>query len=152
MLRLMKLATIALASLGLAFGAAAQTAKRTAAPDKVSIHVDENRPEVMTLALNNVQNILAEYKKLGRKVLIEVVTYGPGLHMLRDDTSPVKARITAMALEHEEVTFAACGNTRANMGKAEQKDVKIMSEARVVPSGVVHLVELQKAGYAYIKP
>jgi intracellular sulfur oxidation DsrE/DsrF family protein len=32
------------------------------------------------------------------------------------------------------------------------QDVPLMSEAMVVPSGVVRLVELQEQGYAYIRP
>jgi hypothetical protein len=49
------------------------------------------------------------------KVSIEVVTFGSGLNMLRDDTSPVKARIEVIALGTPEISFKACGNTRENM-------------------------------------
>ncbi len=119
---------------------------------KVALHVDDNDAAKMNLTLNNVKNIVADMKKSGRKVAIEVVTYGPGLHMFRDDSSPVKARIQEIALAHPNVTFAACNNTRTNMSKAENKDIKLLSEAKLVPSGVVHLVELQRKGYAYVKP
>jgi hypothetical protein len=131
--------------------AAAQTAKAEDAY-KVALHVDDNDAAKMNLTLNNVQNIVAEFKKSGRKIDIQVVTYGPGLHMFRDDSSPVKARIQEIALANPNVTFAACGNTQTNMSKAEKKDIKLISEAKVVPSGVVHLVELQRRGYAYVKP
>ena len=50
------------------------------------------------------------------------------------------------------MTFAACGNTQANQAKAENKPVTLISEAKVTPSGVVRLMELQKQGYAYIRP
>ena len=119
---------------------------------KIAIQVAENNPQLMNLALNNAGNIVSHYKKLGEKVIVEVVTFGPGLTMLRDDTSPVKARIQTMSLENPELTFAACANTQANTAKAEGKDVPIMSEAKVVPSGVVRLAELQGQGYAYIRP
>ena len=72
--------------------------------------------------------------------------------MLRADTSPVKDRIAPMALENPSITFIACGNTQANQSKAEGKPVTLLSEAKVVPSGVVRLMELQKQGYAYIRP
>jgi intracellular sulfur oxidation DsrE/DsrF family protein len=36
--------------------------------------------------------------------------------------------------------------------KAENKDIKLVSEAKVVPSGVVTLSELQERGYSYIRP
>ena len=72
--------------------------------------------------------------------------------MLRADTSPVKDRIAPMAFENSSVTFIACGNTQANQSKAEGKPVTLISEAKVVPSGVVRLIELQRRGWAYIRP
>jgi intracellular sulfur oxidation DsrE/DsrF family protein len=119
---------------------------------KVAIQVNQNDKAVMNLALNNVKNIIGYYKDKGEEVTIEVVTYGPGLHMLRSDTSPVKNRIVPMSLEHRNVTFVACANTQANQSKAEGKDVPIMSEAKIMPSGVVRLMELQEQGYTYIRP
>jgi uncharacterized protein len=121
-------------------------------PHRLAIQVNDNDPKLMNLALNNVANLTAYYKAKGEPIQIEVVTYGPGLHMLRADTSPVKARISAMSLEMPHVTFSACQNTRENMSKAENKPVDIVSEAKSVPSGVVTLLELQEKGFAYIRP
>lgn len=119
---------------------------------RIAIQVAENNPQLMNLALNNAANIVSHYKKQGDKVVVEIVTFGPGLHMLRDDTSPVKQRIQQFALETPEVTFQACANTQANMSKQEKKDVPLLSEAKITPSGVVRLAELQGQGYAYIRP
>jgi len=123
-----------------------------AAQHKVAIQVNQNDKAVMELALNNVRNITDYYMAKGESVAIEVVAYGPGLHMLRSDSSPVKDRIAPMSLENSRVSFIACGNTQANQSKAEGKPVTLISEAKVVPSGVVRLIELQKQGWAYIKP
>ena len=106
----------------------------------------------MDLALNNAKNVIDYYKAKGETVTIEIVTYGPGLHMLRADTSPVKDRLAPIALENPNLAFIACGNTQANQSKAEGKPVSLLSEAKVMPSGVVRLMELQKQGYAYIRP
>jgi intracellular sulfur oxidation DsrE/DsrF family protein len=119
---------------------------------KLAIQVDQNDKAVMHLALNNAKNVLDYYNAKGERVDIEIVAYGPGLHMLRTDTSPVKERIGPMSLENPSVKFIACGNTQANQSKAEGKPVMLLSEAKVVPSGVVRLMELQKQGYAYIRP
>lgn len=121
-------------------------------PRKVAIQVNERDKQTMDLALNNAKNIVDYYKASGEPVLVEIVAYGPGLHMLRADTSPVKERIAPMALENPSITFYACGNTQVNQGKAEGKPVELLSEAKVTPSGVVRLMELQKQGYAYIRP
>jgi uncharacterized protein len=118
----------------------------------VALHVDQNDPAVMALALNNAENVVDEFKSMGQPVTVEIVTYGPGLHMLRSDTSPVKARIAAIALEQPQITFSACGNTQERMSKAEGKPVSLLAEAAVHKSGVVRLMQLQAQGYAYIKP
>ena len=119
---------------------------------KLAIQVNENKPEVMNLALNNAKNVLEHYKAKGETVKVEIVTFGPGLHMLRDDTSPVKPRIAQMALEEPNLTFTACANTLANQSKQEQKTITLISDARLQPSGVVRLMELQGQGYAYVRP
>ena len=106
----------------------------------------------MDLALNNAKNVIDYYAAKGEPVTVEIVTYGPGLHMLRSDTSPVKERISVMSLQNPDLTFAACGNTQANQSKAENKPVTLVGEAKVTASGVVRLMELQKEGYAYIRP
>lgn len=119
---------------------------------QVAIHVDDNDAKVMNLALNNAKNVLDYYQSKGETITIEIVTYGPGLHMLRADTSPVKQRIAEMSLAAPEISFAACNNTQVNMSRQEGKEVVLVSEARVVPSGVVRLIELQEKGYSYIRP
>lgn len=119
---------------------------------KVAIHIDENDKGRMNMALNNAENIDKYYQSKGDKVEIEIVAYGPGLHMLREDTSPVKTRISAMALKMDNISFAACGNTKAKMSKKAGKEIKLISEAKNVPSGVVRLMELQEQGWSYIRP
>ena len=134
---------------------AAQTKPTKSAPaatHKVAIQVNQNDKAVMDLALNNAKNVIDYYKAKFETVAVEIVTYGPGLHMLRADTSPVKERIAPMSLENANLAFIACGNTQANQSKAEGKAVTLISEAKVLPSGVVRLMELQKKGYAYIRP
>ncbi|MGY8635115.1 DsrE family protein [Bradyrhizobium sp. 14AA] len=116
------------------------------------LQVNTNDPPAMNLALNNATNVAQYYKDAGEKVKIEVVTFGPGLHMLREDTSPVKTRIEEMALSTPEVSFKACGNTQEKMKKAENKDIPIVRQAEIVKSGVVRVMELQEMGWTYVKP
>jgi hypothetical protein len=72
--------------------------------------------------------------------------------MLRDDTSPVKARIETLALSEPEISYKACGVTRENMRKAEDKDIPLIPQAKLVKSGVVHVMELEEQGWSYVKP
>jgi len=119
---------------------------------KVAIQVDEADPKVMNIALNNAANIIKYYEEKGEKISVEIVTYGPGLNMLRSDTSPVKARIEEMAMTDQPIHFRACANTIAGMTKKQGKAPPLVEEAEVVPSGAVYLMELQGQGYAYLRP
>ena len=118
----------------------------------VAIHVDQNDPQVMNMALNNAKNVSSYYASQGDEAIIEMVAYGPGLNMLVEGKSPVADRISAMSLEMDNLSFAACGNTLKGMEAKAGHAVPLMSEAVVVPSGVVRLIELQEQGYAYVRP
>ena len=106
--------------------AVAQSRQSTASPaapgiNKVAhrliLQVNTNEPAVMNLALNNAANAEQHFNNIGEKVQIEIVTFGPGLNMLRDDTSPVKDRIKSLAETSRSISFSACDNTRANMSR-----------------------------------
>jgi intracellular sulfur oxidation DsrE/DsrF family protein len=121
---------------------------------RVSIQVDQNDPAVMNLALNNASNIMETFKEKGEEVEIEVVTYGPGLNMLREDTSPVKDRLKQIAELSfpSKIRFSACNVTKRGMEKREGHAIPIVAEASLVPSGAVRLMELQESGWSYLKP
>lgn len=139
------LAVIALVSAVHVATAAAQKTHR------IAIQMSENNPAVMNLALNNVANMLTYYKKHGEKAQVEVVAFGPGLHMLLAD-SPVKDRIDEVAMEYPQVRFDACHNTLVSMEKAAGHPLALVSEAHLVPAGVIRLVQLQEQGWSYIRP
>ena len=121
-------------------------------PHKLAIHVDQNDAAVMRLALNNARNAHELFGSRGEDVGIEIVCYSQGLHMLRDDTSPVKEEIRATRARVPQLAFAACNNTKHAMERTEGKTIPIIQEAVVVPAGVVRLVELQEQGFSYLKP
>ena len=51
-----------------------------------------------------------------------------------------------------KIQFSACHNTMQGMEKAEGHPIQILPEATEVPSGAVHLSELQEQGWSYLKP
>ncbi|MGO4505786.1 hypothetical protein AB4Z51_02120 [Bradyrhizobium sp. 2TAF36] len=131
---------------------ATKPAEPAGKPHRLILQVNSNDPATMNLALNNATNVTQYYRDLGERVEIEVVAFGPGLHMLRDDTSPVKARIEVLALSNPEISFKACGNTQDNMRKSENKDINLISQATIVKSGVIRVMERQEQGWSYVKP
>jgi len=123
-------------------------------PHRVVIQVDQNDSDVMNLALNNVGNLLDYYRDKNEDIDLEIVAYGPGLHMLRDDTSPVKERIKELLAVSfpSKVVFSACNNTKQSMEKREGHPIAIVPQATMVPAGVARILELQEQGYSYVKP
>lgn len=120
----------------------------------VVIHVDDNDAQKMNLALNNAANVVKYYESQGQKVQVEIVTYGPGLMMLRSDKSPVKERLASYTLEFPDVGFAACANTMKAMTKKEGAPPPLIEDdsINVVPSGVVQIMVRQDQGWHYIRP
>jgi intracellular sulfur oxidation DsrE/DsrF family protein len=145
-----RLAVAVVLSMALASPSLAADAK----PHRIAIQVDQNDPQVMNLALGNVTNVIEYYKAKNEDVDIDITAYGPGLQMLRADTSPVKERVKRLKdmIFPGKIQFSACHNTMQNMEKAEGHPIEIVSDATVVPSGVVHLNELQEQGWSYVKP
>lgn len=136
---------------------AAPAAKSLAADGKehrVAIQVDQEDPAVMNLVLNNVSNIIEHYRAKGETVEVDVVAYGPGLHIFRTDTSPVQDRIKqiANAAFPSSVRYSACNNTKEGMERREGKSISLVPQASLVPSGAVHLIELQEKGWPYLRP
>jgi len=118
----------------------------------VVLQVNDNDPARMNLVLNNAANLNAYYQDKGEPIEIEIVAYGPGLMMLRADKSPVKERVLSFSDNFDNVTFNACGNTHAKMSKKAGKEIELVSNAVMVPAGVVHIMERQEEGWSYVKP
>jgi uncharacterized protein len=144
------LATVALLSIAFVSTSPAADGR----PHHVAIQVDQNDPQVMNMVLNNATAVIEYYRAKNEEVNVDIVAYGPGLHMLRADTSPVQDRIKHLKemVLPGKIQFSACNNTKQGMEKTEGHAISILPEASIVPSGVVHLMELQEQGWSYVRP
>ena len=118
-------------------------AQSAMAKNRALFQVTDNDPARWTLILNNMQNLREGVG--GEPVEIELVAYGPGINMLKSDSS-VKQRI-AEALK-SGVKVNACQNTMNGMGL---KAADMLPEIGYVPSGVVEVMRKQQQGWAYIR-
>ncbi|MDP4024672.1 DsrE family protein [Methylobacterium sp. NEAU 140] len=133
---------------GLAIDRAAAASPKT---HRVAMQVSSNDAGVFELALNNAVNLAREYGDLAEELAVEIVAYGPGLHMVRADTSPVKARIRSVTESVPEIVLSACGNTVKAMEQAEGRELELLPRVGVVRAGAVRLVTLQEAGWSYLR-
>jgi intracellular sulfur oxidation DsrE/DsrF family protein len=123
----------------------ALAAKLPASPTyRVVFAVTENDPHVWAEVFGNFRNI---QRALGpENVAIEMVVYGDAITMLREDSLVPNKVEEAMA---EGVKIVACENTM----KAQNitRDT-MLPDIDYVEAGIVELIKLQAAGWAYVRP
>jgi intracellular sulfur oxidation DsrE/DsrF family protein len=114
---------------------------------KLVIQVSTDDVRTQNIAMNNAVNL---QKALGRdNIIIEIVAYGPGLTMLTPK-SPASKRVPDLAMQN--ITFSACGNTKAAIERKSGKEVVLVEGVQIVQAGVLRIMELQEQGYAYVRP
>nr|WP_246681715.1 DsrE family protein [Methylobacterium sp. L1A1] len=118
---------------------------------RIAMQVSTNDAGVFDLALNNAVNLAREYGEAAEDMEVEIVAYGPGLHMVRTDTSPTKARIKSVMESVPGVVMSACGNTITAMEHAEGRKLELLPGVGVVRAGAVRLVALQETGWSYLR-
>jgi len=121
-------------------------------PHRLALQISDNDADKMNAVLNVAANVSTYYADQGEEVEIQIVAFNAGLHMLREDTSPVKLRVSSFAKGMPNVSFKACQNTIDSMAKRENKSIPIVENAEHVPAGVVTLIELGEKGWTIIRP
>lgn len=119
-------------------------AEAPAAKEKLVMQVSDADAGKWNLALSNAKNVQQAYG--ADKVDIEIVTYGPGIGMLKKD-SAIANRIDEA--KHAGIAIVACQNTMKGM-KLTSDDM--LPNTSYVPSGAVEIIKKQRDGYAYIRP
>ena len=108
------------------------------------IQVSKNDPAEWEMALLNARNVRKAYGD--QPFEVEIVAYGPGLKMLRND-SPVSAELEEA--QKDGVKLLACGNTMRATHTTRQ-DLNWLVD--VVPAGIIEIMQKQSEGYAYVRP
>lgn len=144
--------TIAVITAGMlalsAAGAEASHSPEHPKKHKVFYHLNDGGVEKAKAVLVNIEN---HVQVVGWKNIeaLELVVHGPALRtFLTKDMDPdVRGKLETLLAGG--LRFDACQNTMARQ-KIDLKD--LIEGATPVPSGVVRVMELQEAGYAYIRP
>jgi len=111
---------------------------------RVVFQVSDNNPKKWNLALNNANNV---QHALGKKnVAIEIVVYGPGIHMLTLNSTVANRLAKA---KKAGIKVVACENT---MHKLKLTRADMLSTVGYVPGGVLELMKRQQEGWSYIRP
>ena len=125
-------------------GPGGQHARHHSPRPALVLQVSDNDPAKWNLTLNNARNAQSE---LGAdQVDIEIVVYGPGIHMLKADS--VTSNRVAEAVK-AGVKVVACQNT---MDVLKLTKADMQASIGYVPAGVVELMKLQTEGWSYVRP
>jgi hypothetical protein len=115
---------------------------------KIFYHLNEGGVEKARAVLVNIENHVSV---LGWKNIeaLELVVHGPALRsfLVKDIDPDVRGKLEVLLTAG--LRFDACQITMTRQ-KIDSKD--LVEGATPVPSGVVRVMELQEAGYAYVKP
>jgi len=137
------LAVLATLAVGILQAPAPALAADNAKKHRVIFHVTDNVEWKWNQALNNAGNL---QKAMGKdNVQIEIVVNGPGLNMMKFDSAVGNRMETAVK---NGVDLLACGATMKAM-KVDKKD--LYPGVKVVPGGVVQIMQRQEQGWTYIK-
>jgi uncharacterized protein len=147
------LAAAAIAALMAATVSSTARAQQAPLPDKpfaehrIALQLSDNDPKKQGLVISVAYNLLKFYDP--DKVAIEVVTFGPGIDLLRPDNSNRKLVESLVA---QGVRFDVCLNTVDTIERETGKRPDIIPAATPVQVGVGQILALTENGYTLVRP
>jgi uncharacterized protein len=112
---------------------------------------DPEARAVMTMVLNNVENFVKYFRGKGEQTAIEVVARGACLNTMGSYTSPAEDRLAALC-GNTSVTLSGRGDALAEQSATANKPVGLVRKTHTVPSGIARVVDLQEAGWTFVRP
>jgi uncharacterized protein len=128
-------------------------AEPAALPDKpfaehrIVLQLSDNDPKKQGLVISVSYNLLKLYDP--DKVAIEVVTFGPGIDLLRTDNGNRKLVESLVA---QGVKFDICLNTVDTIERDTGKRPQYIPAATPVQVGVGQILALTENGYTLVRP
>jgi intracellular sulfur oxidation DsrE/DsrF family protein len=126
---------------------AADATDKPFAEKHVVLQISDGDPAKQTLVLNVANNLIQHYGQ--DKIDVEIVAFGPGLPIMfakNDNTKRISGLVSS------GVQFSACGNTIKGITKKTGHAPDINPEAKVVPAGIVRILDLIDKGYVLVRP
>src|SRR6202521_1422477 len=117
------------------------------AEHRIALQLSDNDPKKQSLVISIAYNLLKAYDP--DKVAIEVVTFGPGIDLLRTENANRKLVESLVA---EGVRFDVCLNTVDTVERETGKRPDIIPAATPVQVGVGQILLLTENGYTLDRP
>jgi intracellular sulfur oxidation DsrE/DsrF family protein len=117
------------------------------AEHRIALQLSDNDPKKQSLVISVAYNLLKFYDP--DKVAIEVVTFGPGIDLLRPENTNRKLVESLVA---QGVRFDVCLNTVDTIERETGKRPEIIPAATPVQVGVGQILLLTENGYTLVRP
>jgi hypothetical protein len=117
--------------------------------DKLDVVYHVSDETKVNFALNNIQNHIDGIGGPDR-INVVLVSHGPAVKRFNDIEAVDSVRSRVAKLQEQGVTFEACANTLTALGL--EPDELLSGFEIAEKGGVTRIAELQKQGYAYIRP
>jgi hypothetical protein len=146
-------AVCALSTLAMAQPRPPAAAENNALADKpfadhhLVLQLSDDDAKKQSLVISVAYNLLKFYGP--DKIAIEVVTFGPGIALLRAD-SPKRTLVDSLVAEG--VRFDVCMNTVETVERETGHRVPLNPNAKPVEAGVAQILALTEKGYTLVRP
>ena len=117
------------------------------AEHRIALQLSDNDPKKQNLVISVAYNLLKAYDP--DKVAIEVVTFGPGIDLLRPENTNRKLVESLIA---QGVRFDVCLNTADTIERETGKRPEFIAVATPVQVGVGQILALTENGYTLVRP
>ena len=131
----------------LAYAQPAPLPDKPFAEHRIALQLSDNDPKKQALVISVAYNLLKAYDP--DKVAIEVVTFGPGIDLLRSENANRKLVESLVA---QGVKFDVCLNTLETIERETGKRPDIIAAAIPVQVGVGQILALTENGYTLVRP
>lgn len=109
----------------------------------IVFHADKDA-QGLNIAISNVANVMAGLE--GQEYKLVLVVNGPAIQFMKKDGEHAEKLV---ALHEKGLSLRVCQNALNAFNIAPEE---LNAACEVVAAGILEIVDLQRQGYAYIKP
>lgn len=124
----------------------------SATPWKLIVQVSTNDTNRLNTLMDETERLLKTAKQNNEKIFIQILANADGIHLLKDDQSPMSLRVHNLNRQYSSnLLLTACGQSLKKLKATNKGAPKLLSEAKIVHSALQQVIEKQRQGWTYIK-
>lgn len=119
---------------------------------KIMLQVSTNDKYRLNIMLNETEHLLRTSREAGKKVLVEILTNGPGLELVDNRTGSAQARrLQRLQTRYHNLYVTACAQAIKRLWITKGIRLDLIPKATVVRSSLSEVLKRQREGWAYVR-